>query len=210
PLILNQPFPPSRTANVIGRLNRARAVGNRVGRVGDVAVKRARAGLRRRVERELAVRAKIELAVGREVARRPLVVTLPFVRPGLECDRLRDSELAFVFQPVGEPGRFDLFAVILRGVAVEFDFAETTPVRTRPAAVIPRTRNEEIDPLLVVRLERLVNLDRAVKVLLIPPARDSERRDGYLLQVPGHRLPPPELVVVGVIDEIVPGGNFAV
>src|SRR5262249_54506290 len=97
-----------------------------------------------------------------------------------------------------------------RSVAVEFDFAEAAAVRTRPAAVIPRPRDEEIDPLLVVRLQRLVNLDRAVKVLLIPPSRDSEHRDVYLLQVSGHRLPSPELVVVGVIDEIVPGWNFAV
>src|SRR5262249_39095501 len=98
---------------------------------------------------------------------------------------------------------------MLRGVAVEFDFAEAAAVRTRPAAMIPRPGDEEIDPLLIVRLQRLVNLDRAVKVLLIPPARDSEHRDVYLLQVSGPGLPPPELVVVGVIDEIVPGWNFA-
>src|SRR5262249_44687661 len=116
PLIFDQPISPSRTAKVIGRLNRARAIGHGVGRIGDETVEHARAGLCRPfwwIERELAVRAKVEFALGSDVARGPFIVTLPFIRAGLESDRFCNPDLTFVFQPVSEPGRFDLFAEML-------------------------------------------------------------------------------------------------
>src|SRR5215471_1879157 len=103
PLVFNQPLSPPRTVNIIGRLNWTRAIRHGIRRIGDVAVKRARAGLCRpfcpfwRIEREFAVRVKIELAIRSNVMRRPLIVTLPFIRPGLERDRFSDSELAFIF-----------------------------------------------------------------------------------------------------------------
>ena len=97
-------------------------VGDRVGWVGDVAVECLLPVLIRRIERELAATAKVKLALGDTMPRRPLVVGLPLVRAGLESDRFGLNS-AFVFQPVGEPRRLDLLAKILARVAVEVDLA---------------------------------------------------------------------------------------
>ena len=62
----------------------------------------------------------------------------------------------------------------------------------------------------VVGLERLVDGDGAVEVLLVPPARHVEGRHGHPVEVLHQRFALPEGVEVGVPGKVLPGGVLAV
>ena len=79
------------------------------------------------------------------------------------------------------------------------------PRRPAPAAVIPRADDEIVLVLRVVLLERAVDRDRAVEVLLIPPAGDVQRRHADAVEVLHERFALPERIEVGMLDEVVPG-----
>src|SRR6185503_1512365 len=79
-----------------------------------------------------------------------------------------------------------------------------------PAAVPPRADHQVVQFRGVVLLERAVDPDRAVEVFLVPPAGDAQRRHLYRSDLWNHRLPLPELVVVGMGDEVVPRRDLAV
>ena len=64
--------------------------------------------------------------------------------------------------------------------------------------------------LRIVLLERIVDANRTVEVFLIPPAGDAERRHLHVVNRGDQRLPLPELVVIRMKDEIVPGRNLFV
>src|SRR5439155_5977648 len=119
---------------------------------------------------------------------------------------------ALVFQPVSEPRRLNLLPKIAAGVAVEIDHAEPAPLPMSPPAVIPRPCHKVVQVLPVVLLEQLVNLVGTVKVLLVPPAGHVEVWDLQFqgLQVGRKSLRLPKLVVIGMRDELVPGGYRAV
>ena len=67
---------------------------------------------------------------------------------------------------------------------------------------------------LVEFFERLINLQRSIEIFLIPPSGNIEIRYEIrnigLLQIRRHCLPLPELVVVGMLHEIVPSGQLLV
>src|SRR5581483_1580397 len=58
-------------------------------------------------------------------------------------------------------------------------------------------------------LEQLVDLLGAVKILLVPPAGYVQIGHGGNAQVGVERLAAPEEVAIGMVNEIVPGGNLA-
>ena len=214
-LVLDEPGRPLRAARKVRRLDRAPAVRDRVRRVGEVRVGRlglAGAARRRRRRSESEPSApEVEVADLRPRGRRP---RLPALATGsLPASKVRASGRArrsAVLEVVGEPGRLDLLAEVLRRRAVERDRAETVAVAVRPAAVVPRPDDEAVEVLRIVLLERRVDLERAEEVLLVPPAGDVQRRHGDLAQVRDHGLLLPERVVVGVRDEVVPGRDLAV
>ncbi len=58
-------------------------------------------------------------------------------------------------------------------------------------------------------LEQLVDLERAVEILLIEPARHVQRRHGHLVQVRRERLLLPKSIIVRMGDEVVPRRHLA-
>src|SRR5439155_8919672 len=106
---------------------------------------------------------------------------------------------------MGEETREHIPAVVVRGGAAKIDLAQLLAVAGRPAAMIPRADHEEILLARIVLLQQLVDLERTVEILLIPPARDVERRHRDAVQPRRKRLPLPEGVVVRMAHEIIPG-----
>ena len=201
-LVLGQPGEPAGVVRV-GHLDRPPPVGHRARRVRDVAVELPVAFPGRRVEGELAAGVEVELALGRLLDRRPGGVRLPLVAPGLERLRLGEIERALALEVVGEPGGLNLLAEMLPRRLPEIDVPQLL-ARAAPAAVVPRADDQVIELPPVILLERLVDLHRAVEVLLVEPARDVERRDRRLLEVVRGRAPLPEAVEGRVLDEVLP------
>src|SRR5437868_12360881 len=127
-------------------------------------------------------------------AQRPAVACLPGIRTCLECRCLWQVELPFVLEPVGEPRRLNPVLEIERGWGSEVDVAKLRAARARPTTVIPRTNNQVVQVLRVVLLEQLVDTNRPVKVFLIPPASDVQRRYGDPIHIWRHCLTLPECI----------------
>src|SRR6185295_14309789 len=96
------------------------------------------------------------------------------------------------------------------GRAAKLDPAKLTSLPSRPAAVIPRTDNEEVLFRGVVTLEQLVNLYWAVEIFLVPPAGYVEDRHGDAVEPRRKTLAFPECGVVGFVHKVGPGWNLAV
>src|SRR5436190_11915286 len=125
-------------------------------------------------------------------AQRPAVACLPGIRTCLECGCLGQVELPFVLEPVGEPRRLNPVLEIERGRSSEVDVAKLRAARAGPTTVIPRTHNQVVQVLRVVLLEQLVDTNRPIKVFLIPPSSDVQRRDGDAIHIWRDRLALPE------------------
>src|SRR5581483_6014777 len=82
--------------------------------------------------------------------------------------------------------------------------AQTPAVAPRPAALTPSPDHHATPSLPLVPLHQLANFHPPAPILLIPPARDVERRHGHAIQVRRERLLLPEPVVIRVRDEIIP------
>ena len=100
-------------------------------------------------------------------------------------------------------------AEILAGVAVEGNGAELAAIRAGPAAVVPRADHKVVQVIGVVPFKQLINFQRPVEILLVPPAAHIQIRHLGRADVWLERLFPPELVIVGMADEVVPGGQLA-
>ena len=97
----------------------------------------------RRIERQLAPRLHVELALGRAL-RRPRVPAAPFIAARFERQRFGQVELALVLEPVAEPHGLHVLAEPRGRLALERDRAEPVAVAARPAAVVPRADDEVI------------------------------------------------------------------
>src|SRR6185503_18845347 len=75
--------------------------------------------------------------------------------------------------------------------------------------MVPGTDDEMVHAGLVVFLERVIDRDGPVEVLLIPPARDVQCGHGRRSNRRNHRLAFPELVVVRMRDVVVPRWNLS-
>ena len=58
--------------------------------------------------------------------------------------------------------------------------------------------------------EQFIDFHRPIKVFLIPPTRDIERRHRNAIEPRGEALSFPKCVIVGMIDEVVPGRKLVV
>ena len=99
---------------------------------------------------------------------------------------------------------------IKRGVAAKRNEAERIARAVGPAAVVPRTGHEIIQVVGVFLFEQFVNLHGTIKIFLVPPAGDVQVGNSGPREKVGHGLLLPEGVVVGVRDEVAPGGKPAV
>ena len=105
--------------------------------------------------------------------------------------------------------------VVVDRLAVGPDAANRLPEAigpaTRPAAMVPGPHDQEVLVLLVVPFEELVNPERSAKVLLVVPTADKECWDGERsFQIGRNGLPPPEFIVVGMRNKVVPAWPRAV
>src|SRR5262245_10547835 len=96
------------------------------------------------------------------------------------------------------------------GRTAKLDPAKLISVTSRPAAVIPWTDDEEVLFRGIVTLEQLVNLYRAVEILLVPPSGYVQDRHGDAVEPRRKTLAFPECGVVGFFDKVGPGRNLAV
>src|SRR5262249_50569786 len=79
----------------------------------------------------------------------------------------------------------------------------------RPAAMVPWADDKEILILPVMFFQQFIDLERPVVILLIPPTSYVQRGncDRFDVRLKGLLLP--ELVVIGMGDEIIPGRQLA-
>src|SRR6202007_2209007 len=100
-----------------------------------------------------------------------------------------------------------VLSIVLRGLAAEIYGTEFLPVTSGPTAMVPRADDEEVLICRIVPFEQFINLERPVEILLVPPARHIQRRHRYTVQPRREALPLPERIVVGMVHEVVPGGE---
>ena len=205
-LVLHEPRGPAGGLRGVRRRDGPVAVRYRVGGVGHVAVERARLMGWRRLEREPAPGLEIQPFAGRP-PRGPRVPRPPAIVARLEGDSLRLAQLTLVLEEVREPGRQNLLLKVARRGAAEVDLAELLSLGAGPAAVVPRPDYEGVHVRRVVPLEQLVDRERSVEVLLVPPSGHVERRNRDACQIRSGRLTLPEAVVVGMRHEVVPARN---
>src|SRR5215471_20184089 len=111
---------------------------------------------------------------------------------------------------IGEKPRQYVATIICSRGAAEFYAAKLLTVSPRPTSVIPGANNQEVLVGRLMFLEQLIDFHWSVKVLLIPPSCNIQCRNRDFVQ-PGRKcLPLPERIVVGMIDEVVPGRKLVV
>ena len=210
-LIVDQPLRPRAPA---GGLNRPGAVGHRLRGIGEVLVER-RVSRLRCGEIKFQSRGEIERrGLNRAAARapgRPRRQSTPGVGAGLEGRdgrqvRFRRALLEVVIQEWTQ----DIAAELQPRIGAKFQRAERAAVRDF-LAVMPRAHHQEYLVVGgVLRLDRVVDRDRAVDVLLIPETVDQHHRDGRRLrrQQLVHRLIAPERVVARMLEQLAPEADL--
>src|SRR5688500_1791970 len=128
----------------------------------------------------------------------------PDVAADLEGGRFRQLEIALPLQPVREERPLYLLPEMASGRAAEVQGSQSLPGGSSPAAVVPRSDDEEVEIRRVTLLELPVDLDGTVEVFLVPPAGDVERGDAWPIDLRRHGLALPEGIPVRVCDEVVP------
>ena len=180
-------------------------VGHRLGRVADVFVKQ-RLGCLRRLETEPPVGLEVQGRRAR-LFRWPAVETAPAVGPGLEHPGLGQFLLVAALQVLPEEAQLDRL-VDLGGIEAEVRVADLAALGAGPAAVGPGADHQGVADARVLPLDCLVGLQRAVQVLGVVPAAHREHRSLDVLQVRQQVSALPVAVVVRMLREFVPVGNF--
>src|SRR6185437_649119 len=91
----------------------------------------------------------------------------------------------------------------------EIDAPKFAAVSSRPASVIPRTNHEKILFRTVVTFEQLVDLERPVKILLVPPTGNVQDRHGHAVEPWRKSLALPKRAVVRLAYKVVPRRQLA-
>ena len=153
-LIFKEPRWPARATLIcwiVSRLDRALPVRHRMRRIWNVAIG-LRLGSRGRIEWKLSIGMKVKVPLRDVGPRWPGIEWRPTVRAGLERNRFRLFELAFIFQIISEPGTQNVRPKVLTRGAAEIDVAQLVTGGTIPTAVVPRPGNQIIH---VVRVSLL-------------------------------------------------------
>ena len=158
-----------------------------------------------------------ELAVGSEVERgglglpgRPGIVGLPLVAAGFKDIGRGELRIGRAFEVMLEEWELDLLAIEDALLAVEPDVAEMVAIGTRPATVEPWAHDELYIAVRAFGVGRLVGVQRSPEIFGIKPASDGEHGGTDVLEVLGSGAGLPERVVVGMLNDILPPGDFVV
>ncbi len=158
-----------------------------------------------------------ELAVGFEVkdgggglGGRPCVVTPPLVGSGFKDVGGGKLRVRRALEVVLEEGKLDFLAIKEALLAAEPDVAEMVSVGARPATVIPRPHDELYVAIWTLRAGRLVGVQGSPEILGIEPASDGEHGGLDVAQELRSGASLPIGIVVGVLGEFIPPGNFVV
>src|SRR5690242_5684927 len=111
---------------------------------------------------------------------------------------------------ISEPGPQNVRTKVLTGGTAKINVAEFISGRPIPSAMIPRTRNQIIQMVRVGFLEDFISFDRPVEIFLVPPTGDVHDWHLGLLELITEGLLLPKQVIIRMIDEVIPGGQFAV
>ena len=103
-----------------------------------------------------------------------------------------------------EEREHDGLSVVPRCVRGEVDAAQSPAVMARPAAVHPRSHDEAVADVGIVRPDRTIHAQRSHQVLGVEPAAHRQHRAANILQVPPDCTGLPILVVGGMRDGLVP------
>ena len=206
PLIQELPHLP--LGALVGGAYGSSGVRHGVCRIRDVLVKRVGRSLGRWREGEHPTGAQVELRRRDSLVRRPLVERPPLVHAGNEDLRLRALRHRLAVQPVPQPAGQNGLAKIGTRIAAEIDVSELSP-RPAGAAVVPRADHQIVAVLGVAPFQELIDLERSIEVLLIPPAGDVQDRNGRLGQMGGEGLLVPERVPIRVRHEVIPARQLA-
>src|SRR5262249_42935312 len=129
--------------------------------------------------------AGVERAGGRP-AGWPAIEVPPGVLARAEDAGLGDLAGAPVLEVPGEPRGQDPLAEVPGRRGAEGQGPQPVPVRPGPAAVVPWADDQGVQPAGVAFLERFVDRQRALEILLVPPAGDVESRHAAAARR-GHR-----------------------
>ena len=158
-----------------------------------------------------------ELAVGSEVEGgglgllgRPGIVGLPLVAAGFKDVGLGELRIGRAFEVMFEEWELDLLAIEDALLAVEPDVAEMVSIGTRPATVEPWAHDELYIAVRAFGIGRLVGVQRSPEIFGIEPAADGEHGGLDVLEVLGSGAGLPERVVVGMLNDVLPPGDFVV
>ena len=142
--------------------------------------------------------------LGHGFLRRPCREGAPFVAARFKHGRFRRFEIAEVFQIVRKERRLNLLTVVLAGCRLEIDRADLLTWAVAPSTMPPRPDDNRVFAPRVMLLELAVDRQRSIKIFLIPPTADTQRRHRHAFEIRLHRLLLPERIVVRMLGEIGP------
>src|SRR5688572_12329200 len=76
--------------------------------------------------------------------------------------------------------------------------------------MVPWANHEKVLLRLIMSFQQLVDFDWAVKVFLVPPAGNIQRRHSHAVQPRRESLTLPEIVIVRTVGEVAPAWELAV
>src|SRR5262249_55500870 len=91
-----------------------------------------------------------------------------------------------------------------RRVGAEIDVSESLPRRRVPAAVLPRSHDNDVKDARVLFFDSLICVQRPVEILGIEPASHCHYRGSDFVEMGKNVARLPVLVIVGVLDDIIP------
>src|SRR5579859_770507 len=124
----------------IGHVDGAVAIGNGMSGIAHVTVRRVRRICLWSIKGKFSMVAEIEIA-SLCFAGRPGIELHPLVAASLKEFGFFERQRAFVLEPIGKPGRFDILAKIKGGIAAKGDCTKRIAAAAAPSAMIPRARN---------------------------------------------------------------------
>src|ERR1041385_1374687 len=111
---------------------------------------------------------------------------------------------------ISEPGPKDIRAKVLACRIPKIQVSQFVPGEAIPSSVIPRAGNQIVQVTRVSLLQDFISFYGPIKVFLIPPSRNMHCRYCDFPELINQSLLLPELIVIRVVNEVIPGWQLAV